>query len=260
MNRPSNTPGICRIDQPAKHNHGYFVRLQRNGKIHSAFFADKRHGGRENALAAAQQHYGKLLEKLGLTIEMSRQRWAEIRRRKGSSNIVGVQKIVVRRKGKVRKYWKATWSPEPYVVARKQFSVRKHGAKTAKLLAMLARRAGVQSMLNVQPDRNRAKVDALFIEQTLDQHLKWVVFEPNNESLWEQIRLRVGVFMHDLFRQGAFQGQTPSEAYFVKCDQETTTQDDISHGIVNILVGFALLKPAEFEVIKIQQQAGQIET
>jgi phage tail sheath protein FI len=101
---------------------------------------------------------------------------------------------------------------------------------------------------------------ALFIEESLVQGLKWVVFEPNDEPLWAQIRLNVGAFMHDLFRQGAFQGATPAEAYFVKCDGETTTQTDIDRGVVNILVGFAPLKPAEFVVIKIQQIAGQIET
>ena len=79
---------------------------------------------------------------------------------------------------------------------------------------------------------------------------QWVVFEPNDEPLWAQIRLNVGAFMHGLFRQGAFQGTTPREAYFVKCDSETTTQDDIDRGIVNIVVGFAPLKPAEFVVIK----------
>ena len=73
-----------------------------------------------------------------------------------------------------------------------------------------------------------------------------------------QIRLNVGAFMHNLFRQGAFQGRTPREAYLVKCDKETTTQNDINLGIVNILVGFAPLKPAEFVIIKIQQLAGQI--
>lgn len=101
---------------------------------------------------------------------------------------------------------------------------------------------------------------ALFIEETLYRALKWVVFEPNDEPLWAQIRLNVGAFMHDLFRQGAFQGKTPREAYFVKCDSETTTQNDINRGIVNIIVGFAPLKPAEFVIIKIQQIAGQIQT
>jgi len=86
------------------------------------------------------------------------------------------------------------------------------------------------------------------------------VFEPNDEPLWAQIRLNVGAFMHGLFRQGAFQGQTPKDAYFVKCDKETTPQDQINLGIVNIIVGFAPLKPAEFVVIQIQQMAGQIET
>jgi len=100
---------------------------------------------------------------------------------------------------------------------------------------------------------------ALFIEESLYRGTKWVVFEPNDESLWAQIRLNVGAFMHNLFRQGAFQGKSAREAYFVKCDSETTTQNDIDQGIVNILVGFAPLKPAEFVIIQIQQMAGQIQ-
>ncbi|HEX3250337.1 MAG TPA: phage tail sheath C-terminal domain-containing protein [Pyrinomonadaceae bacterium] len=101
---------------------------------------------------------------------------------------------------------------------------------------------------------------ALFIEESLYRGTQWVVFEPNDEPLWAQIRLNVGAFMQNLFRQGAFQGKTPREAYFVKCDKETTTQNDINLGIVNILVGFAPLKPAEFVIIKVQQIAGQIDT
>jgi hypothetical protein len=101
---------------------------------------------------------------------------------------------------------------------------------------------------------------ASFIEESLIRGTQWVVFEPNDEPLWAQIRLNVGAFMHDLFRQGAFQGQTPKDAYFVKCDKDTTTQNDINRGVVNILVGFAPLKPAEFVVIQIQQIAGQIQT
>ncbi len=101
---------------------------------------------------------------------------------------------------------------------------------------------------------------ALFIEESLYRGTQWVVFEPNDEPLWAQIRLNIGAFMQNLFRQGAFQGTTPAVAYFVKCDRETTTQNDINLGIVNIHVGFAPLKPAEFVVIKLQQMAGQIAT
>jgi uncharacterized protein len=101
---------------------------------------------------------------------------------------------------------------------------------------------------------------ALYIEESLYRGLQWVVFEPNDEPLWAQIRLNVGAFMHNLFRKGAFQGSSPSDAYLVKCDSETTTQNDINLGIVNILVGFAPLKPAEFVILKIQQLAGQVET
>lgn len=100
---------------------------------------------------------------------------------------------------------------------------------------------------------------ALYIEESLYRGLKWVVFEPNDEPLWAQIRLNVGVFMHDLFRQGAFQGLTPRDAYLVKCDRETTTQSDIDRGVVNVLVGFAPLKPAEFVILSLQQLAGQLQ-
>jgi Bacteriophage tail sheath protein len=96
---------------------------------------------------------------------------------------------------------------------------------------------------------------ALFLEESLFRGTKWVVFEPNDEPLWAKIRLNVGAFMMRLFRQGAFQGSTPDKAFYVKCDEETTPQSDRDLGIVNIEVGFAPLKPAEFVVIKIQQIA-----
>ena len=100
---------------------------------------------------------------------------------------------------------------------------------------------------------------ALFIEESLFRGTQWVVFEPNDEPLWAQVRLNVGAFMHTLFRQGAFQGTTAKDAYFVKCDKDTNPQADIDRGILNVIVGFAPLKPAEFVVIKIQQITGQIE-
>ncbi len=99
---------------------------------------------------------------------------------------------------------------------------------------------------------------ALHVEESLYRGLQWVVFEPNDEALWSQIRLNAGSFMQQLFRQGAFAGTSPRQAYFVKCDRETTTAADANLGIVNILVGFAPLKPAEFVVLQLQQMAGQI--
>lgn len=98
---------------------------------------------------------------------------------------------------------------------------------------------------------------ALYIEESLFRGTQWVVFEPNDETLWAQIRLHVGAFMQNLFRQGAFQGSTPKDAYFVKCDSAITTQTDIDKGVVNIMVGFAPLKPAEFVIIQIQKIAQQ---
>jgi phage tail sheath protein FI len=100
----------------------------------------------------------------------------------------------------------------------------------------------------------------LFLEESLRRGLQWAVFEPNDEPLWSAIRLNVGAFMQTQFRRGAFQGASPREAYFVKCDRETTTQNDINLGIVNVIAGFAPLKPAEFVVISIQQLAGQVST
>ncbi|QDH33220.1 phage tail sheath C-terminal domain-containing protein [Porphyrobacter sp. YT40] len=99
---------------------------------------------------------------------------------------------------------------------------------------------------------------ALMIERTLKDSLPWVVFEPNDESLWAQIRLNIGAFMQSLFVQGAFQGSSPREAYLVKCDGETTSQQDVNSGVVNILVGFAPLKPAEFVVVRLTQLAGRL--
>jgi phage tail sheath protein FI len=100
---------------------------------------------------------------------------------------------------------------------------------------------------------------ALYIESSLYDGTQWIVFEPNDERLWGQIRLNVGAFMQGLFLQGAFQGTTPQQAYFVKCDAENNPQSSIDMGIVNILVGFAPLYPAEFVVIQIQQMAGQLQ-
>ncbi|GLF93134.1 phage tail sheath family protein [Streptomyces yaizuensis] len=99
---------------------------------------------------------------------------------------------------------------------------------------------------------------ALHIEESVYRGLRWVVFEPNGEQLWQQIRLNASAYLNDLFRQGAFKGTTPREAYFVKCDKDTTTPSDIERGIVNVVIGFAPVKPAEFVIVKIQQIAGDL--
>ena len=98
---------------------------------------------------------------------------------------------------------------------------------------------------------------ALFIEESIDRGTGWAAFEPNDEALWAQIRLNVGAFMDKLFRQGAFAGRTPKDAYYVRCDTGTMTQDDINRGRVIVVVGFAPLKPAEFVVVRICQIAGK---
>ena len=101
---------------------------------------------------------------------------------------------------------------------------------------------------------------ALFIEQTLYANLTWAVFEGNATPLWNALTQEVTAFMLSLFRQNAFAGDTPSQAFLVKCDSTTTTPTDVANGIVNILVGFAPLVPAEFVVVQIAQLAGQAQS
>ncbi|WP_114952504.1 phage tail sheath family protein [Sphingosinicella terrae] len=99
----------------------------------------------------------------------------------------------------------------------------------------------------------------LFIEESLYRGLKFAVFRPNAEPLWASIRLAAGSFMNSLMRQGAFASRNKLEAYFVLCDATTTTATDQNLGIVNVVVGFAPLKPAEFVVLTVKQIAGQVE-
>ena len=96
---------------------------------------------------------------------------------------------------------------------------------------------------------------ARHIEESVVSSLQWATFEPNNQALWAQIEVSVNAFMQTLFTQGALQGATPSQAYFVKCDSTTTTPADMANGVVNIVIGFAPIKPAEFVILTIQQTA-----
>lgn len=98
---------------------------------------------------------------------------------------------------------------------------------------------------------------AIFLRVSIYYGIQWAVFEPNDEPLWASLRLNIRAFMLTQFRAGAFQGSKPDDAFFVKCDSSTTTQQDIDNGVVNILVGFAPLKPAEFVVLKLSQKVNQ---
>jgi uncharacterized protein len=96
---------------------------------------------------------------------------------------------------------------------------------------------------------------ALFLKESLRRGLQWAVFEPNDTELWDRIRINITAFMLGLFRQGAFQGATPEEAFLIKCDRETNPQELVDQGIVTAQVAFAPLKPAEFVVIEISQKS-----
>lgn len=99
-----------------------------------------------------------------------------------------------------------------------------------------------------------ARRTAIFIEQSIKQGIQWAVFEPNGEALWRQLRTVIAHFLTEIWREGGIFGNTPREAHYIKCGRDTTTQTDIDNGIVNIEVGIALLRPAEFVVIKISQK------
>lgn len=101
---------------------------------------------------------------------------------------------------------------------------------------------------------------AIFLRASIYRGIQWAVFEPNDEPLWAELRLNIRAFMLTQFRAGAFQGSTPDEAFLVKCDSSTTTQQDIDNGVVNILVAFAPLKPAEFVVLMLSQKVNQPQT
>jgi phage tail sheath protein FI len=116
-----------------------------------------------------------------------------------------------------------------------------------------ARTIGSDSSWRYVPVRRMA----IFLRVSIYYGIQWAVFEPNDEPLWAALRLNIRAFMLTQFRAGAFQGSKPDDAFFVKCDSSTTTQQDIDNGVVNILVGFAPLKPAEFVVLKLSQKVNQ---
>jgi phage tail sheath protein FI len=96
---------------------------------------------------------------------------------------------------------------------------------------------------------------AAYIERSIDHGLQWVVFEPNNEQLWDRVRVQVEEFLTTLWRNGRLVGTKAEEAFFVRCDPTTMTQDDIVNGRLVVLVGFAPLRPAEFVIFRIGQWA-----
>ncbi|MFQ5813111.1 MAG: phage tail sheath family protein [Anaerolineae bacterium] len=108
------------------------------------------------------------------------------------------------------------------------------------------------------PDWKYVNVRRLFIflEESLEEGTQWVVFEPNDERLWARVRQSVTNFLTRVWRDGALMGKSPEEAFFVKCDRTTMTQDDIDIGRLIMLIGVAPVKPAEFVIIRIGQWAG----
>lgn len=112
---------------------------------------------------------------------------------------------------------------------------------------------GARTLATAEPEWKYVNVCrfAIFLERSIVEGTQWAVFEPNGEDLWREVRRSVKTFMSRLFQQGAFAATTAEDAYFVRCDRTTMTQDDIDSGRLVIVVGFAPHRPAEFVVIRI---------
>jgi hypothetical protein len=100
----------------------------------------------------------------------------------------------------------------------------------------------------------------IFVEESIDEGTQWVVFEPNDEPLWARVRQTITNFLTTVWRSGALEGTKPDEAFFVKCDRTTMTQDDIDNGRLICIIGIAPVKPAEFVIFRIQQKTRESQT
>jgi uncharacterized protein len=100
----------------------------------------------------------------------------------------------------------------------------------------------------------------IFIEQSIDRGTQWAVFEPNSELTWIAIRTAISNFLRTIWRNGALMGVTEEEAFFVKCDRTTMTQDDFDNGRLICLIGVAPVKPAEFVIFRISQKTIEAES
>jgi phage tail sheath protein FI len=97
----------------------------------------------------------------------------------------------------------------------------------------------------------------MYLEQSIEKGTRWVVFEPNNEAMWTRVRQSVAEFLMRCWREGAFLGAKPEEAFFVKCDRTTMSQQDIDNGRVIMIIGVAPVKPAEFVIFRIGHWTGE---
>ena len=93
----------------------------------------------------------------------------------------------------------------------------------------------------------------IYLERSIDVGTQWVQFEPNNERTWANVRQAISDFLLNIWRDGALMGVTPENAFFVKCDRSTMTQNDLDNGRLICLIGVAVMKPAEFVLFRIGQ-------
>jgi phage tail sheath protein FI len=120
---------------------------------------------------------------------------------------------------------------------------------------------GARTLADASSEWRYLNVRRLFnmIEESIAEATRWIVFEPNDRTLWKSIRRDIGAFLTRVWRDGALMGRVPEEAFFVKCDEETNPPDSIDAGFVIAFIGIAPVKPAEFVVFRISQHAGGVE-
>ena len=96
----------------------------------------------------------------------------------------------------------------------------------------------------------------IFLEATIDKNTQWVVFEPNSRPTWERVSSSIRAFLDTQWRNGALFGDSPNQAFFVRCDESTMTEDDIQNGRLICHIGVAIVRPAEFVIFRIEQITG----
>ncbi len=133
--------------------------------------------------------------------------------------------------------------------------LNRRGVNVIRALPGRGHRVWGARTISTDPEWKYVNVRRLFIylEESIEKSTQWVVFEPNNENLWSRVKATVTQFLTRVWRDGALMGTTPEEAFFVKCDRSTMTQDDIDKGRLIVLVGVAPLKPGEFMIFRIAQ-------
>jgi hypothetical protein len=139
-----------------------------------------------------------------------------------------------------------------HAAARRPGDLTAQAPKLANHLEGLAKRSDAAYALRSDPEFKYVNLRRYlaFLNESISKAIQFAVFEPNGEALWDNVRTAVSDFLFSEWQSGALPGARPEEAYFVKCDRSTMTQDDLDHGRLVLLVGVATVKPGEFVILR----------